>query len=242
MWSKWQKHPLQVLEKSTVIPIWHDIAKQGDWSVGSILQWQLQSCEIWLPTKKCPGRLKAVCQQILNFCLDLTACYQLNLHIIAALLHRDSVRVCLCWSLMLEKVHGQNHQSSNCADGRNCCSRAKCQLEKLPQFCTAGVWVSISEDSKPLFSITLYVHKHFLMQNIIKYCNSSLCAWSWHGTAIFPSGFVRSERSQAVECMGSQPICCILEVSACGANAQDCHTYPWVFLDVNLCKCSLGAL
>lgn len=115
MWSKRQKHPLQVLEKSTVIPIWHDIAKQGDWSVGSILQWQLQSCEIWLPTKKCPGRLKAVCQQILNFCLDLTACYQLNLHIIAALLHRDSVRVCLCWSLMLEKVHGQNHQSSNCA-------------------------------------------------------------------------------------------------------------------------------
>lgn len=192
MWSKWQENPLQVLVKSTVIPIWHDIEKQGDWSVGSILQWQLQSCEIWLPTRKHPGRLKVVCQQILNFCLDLTACYQLNLRIIAALLQRDSVRVCLCWSLMLEKVHGQNHQSSSYADGMNCCSRAKCQLEKLPQFCTAGVWVSISEDSKPLFSITLYVHKHFLMQSIIKYCNSSLCAWSWHRTAIFPSGFVRS--------------------------------------------------
>lgn len=132
MWSKWQKHPRQVLMKSTVIPIWHDTAKQGDWSVGSILLWQPQSCEIWLPTRKCTGRLKAVCQQVLKFCPDLTACYQLNLHIIAVLLHRHSVRVCLCWTLMLEKVHGQNHQSSNCADGVNCCSRAKCQLAKLP--------------------------------------------------------------------------------------------------------------
>lgn len=106
MWSKWQKHPRQVLMKSTVIPIWHDIAKQGDWSVGSILQWQLQSCESWLPTRKCTGRLKAVCQQVLKFCSDLTACYQLSLCITAALLHRDSVRVCLCWIWMLEKVHG----------------------------------------------------------------------------------------------------------------------------------------
>lgn len=80
------------------------------------------------------------------------------------------------------------------------------------------------------------------MQCIIKYCNSSLCAWSWRRTAIFPSGLVRSECTQAVQCMGSQPICCILEVSACSANAQDCHTYSWVFLDINLCKRSLGAL
>lgn len=176
--------------KSTVIPIWHDIAKRGDWSVGSILQWQAQSCEIWLPTRKCTGRLKAMFQQVLKFCLDLGACYQLHLCIIAALLRRHSgetpqglggcpcLRVCLCWNLMLEQVHGKNHQHRDCTGGMSCCSTAKCQFGKLPQFCTAEVPVWIPEGLKPWFPIISYVSKHFLMKRISKYCNSSLCTWS----------------------------------------------------------------
>lgn len=73
--------------KSTVIPIWHDIAKQGDWSAGSILQWQV--VRSGYQPEKVPVDLKQR-QQILKFFLDLGACCLPHLCLIAALFHRGS--------------------------------------------------------------------------------------------------------------------------------------------------------
>lgn len=132
--------------QSTVIPVWHDIAKQVDWSAGSIFQWQAQSCEFWLPTRRYTSRLWAVFQQILKFWIELGFCHQLHHHTAATLIHRDSgerphcLQNCLSQGMFVVKFSAWERAWEEPPDGgMSCCSTDMCHLRKLSQFCTAVI-------------------------------------------------------------------------------------------------------